>query len=222
MRLRVVVCAVLGLTLASGDATTDPCPESCVFGLCSTRARRDTTIVGGPFSYTTANAGYDCVAGHVSISFDTGDDGCASASATARDRFTLVGPSSPSPLSFTVALHLVGWAAQNIYSSTIAGSLGEGSNTPVSAGATASYPNNSVFLDQTLSLDLFHPVGEPFELTCTASGYACGLSRGSVSGTLSFPNLPSAYGVTSCQGYSTGTVVPTFSRTWGQVKSLYR
>jgi len=224
MRFQALICAALALALASVDAPADPCPESCVFSYCSTRARRDTTFFDFYVSGASGSASYDLVAGGLYISFDSGNDGVADASATGRDRFTLVGPNSPSPVSFTVSLRLVGQTqSRNNGYSSVWGHLGEGNNTPVGAGVSSYYGNSIASLDETVSLQLVHLVGEPFELTYQAGGYGKGVaSQGSLWLALSFPNLPPGYGVASCQGYSIGVVVPTLSRSWGQVKSRYR
>ena len=222
MRSSLVFFGGLALTLTCTRAVADTCPLSCVFSFCSTASQRDTTITDSR-SGASGSASYNLVTGQLSIQFDSGFDGCGVPSATARDRFTLVGPSSPEPVPFAVSLYLYGQAYSQLESSTIRGTLGDGIHAPASAEATA-YGGYVPFasLSQSLSLQLLHPVGEPFDLIYTASGTGCGFSRGSLSASLIFFNLPPGYVVTSCQGYSTPGVVPVLKPTWGQVKLQYR
>jgi hypothetical protein len=212
MRLPSLIAAAAGLVLLSADASADACPESCVLGDCSTSAQRDTTAKDYD---RVSSATYDLVTGRISVGFAVYYACGAAADVAAHDRFTLAGPSSSGPVSFVASLRVVGQVSE----ATIRGSLGEGASPPVVAEITAA--GYSTF-DRTVTLKLTHRVGEPFELAYLADGYGASCyASGGLTGTLTFPGLPSGYGLTSCQGFSTG-VVPTRPLTWGQMKIRYR
>lgn len=207
-----------------GAQTTD-CPQSCVSDICTTLpvnslSRTSTCELPVP-GQSTSNSSYNLPAGLVGASFSVGGDCSGGASATARDRFVLVGPSSPNPVTFNARLgvRLTALGSSCCLSAQTIGRLQEASGPPVQASANSF---NAPFVETVLILPIAHSVGEPFELTYSVSTGGSGPSAsGSGGGALSFVGLPPGYGVESCQGFS-GVVVATRPRTWGEVKASYR
>ena len=226
MRLVLIIVSILSLALAGDDARADTCPLSCVFDVCTTVPRNSSTRCGPTVFGADAcgTAGYDLVAGSAGASVNSGGDGGPFAEARATDRFVLTGPTSPDAVSFTAALSVV--AGAGCFCGGTEGTLREGAGTALSVSVPYYDPVcgcPAYFVDRILSLSLRHRVGEPFELTYTASAGAQGISVSSrASVTLSFPGLPPGYGIVSCQGFATGAPVPTRPASWGSLKVRYR
>lgn len=226
MRLSLMIASALRLVLAGVDARADTCPLSCVFDVCTTAPRNSATRYGptvlGPNASATAS--YDLVVGSVAASVNSGGDGGPYAQAQGRDRFVLVGPSLPGPVSFTAAFRVV--AGSSCLYCGNEGSLREGAGPALSVYVPYYDPACGCavyYADSTLSLPLRHAAGEPFELTYTASASAEGINKSAhASGALSFPGLPPGYRIVSCQGFAAGTPVPTRPVSWGSLKVRYR
>ena len=74
--------------------------------------------------------------------------------------------------------------------------------------------------------DFFLPVqavaGQAFRLHFEVSCSNLGPIGASAQGAFSFTGLPAGTGITSCQGYASGTPVAARASSWGSVKILYR
>ena len=214
------------LPAAEGRAQTNDCPLSCVLDICTLLPVNSASQTIGPYG-AHASASYDLRVGVVGYDFNSGDDSSGYASAIARDRFTVIGPSSPQLVSFIARLGVrLTVTAISCCRVEAMGSLQEAGGPPVEVAATAPVFDpefiSHVDVDTVLTLPIAHLVGEPFELTYSVAGGGTGVRvTASADGALSFSGLPSGYGVVSCQGFA-GVVVPTRPRTWGGVKSSYR
>ena len=221
MRLLAQVLGLLGIAISAARVSAESCPESCVLTYCSTAAQRETTVAGSTlFGSPGAGFGsYDLVSGLAAARFSAATEGGAPAgSAKAVDRFTLVGPPSSSPVTFTARFFVSGYANPRSYSG---GTFQEDNNPPLKTTPIYDYPYSYTY--ETLILTLVRSVGEPFLLTYALSANGSGSGAGAqANGTLTFADLPPGYGVTSCQGYAAGVVVPTQAVSWGRLKSLYR
>lgn len=220
--LAVLVVAPALITTASGDT----CPLSCVFDICSTlprnsHTRHQPTILGRDAEGT---AEYDLVAGFVGAWINSGGDGSMNVAAQAADRFMLVGPPSPIPVSFKASFHVAAGSA----------SLHGGANGTIEDANGALLRTSApyfdpacgcarYFVDQVLLLSIQHPVGELFELTYAVGASASGVSETArATGTLSFTDLPPGHGIVSCQGFMAGAPVPVQRTSWGNLKVIYR
>jgi hypothetical protein len=228
MRVILVLAIIVGASLTTLDAQAQPCPESCVFGSCSTMAARDSFRVGdAPFGSPPSGwARYNLVTGFVYSQANSGFDWGMSAPTVARDRFVLVGPVSSQPIQFVVLLQLNGSASTsgtNFSSASAVGSLAQGSEPAVTASVSSWWSNPSDYLSTTLSLPQSRLVGESFEITYRTSAEATGPvnNEARITGVLSFSGLPPGHGIMSCQGFA-GQVVPVLTRSWGALKVTYR
>jgi hypothetical protein len=218
LKALAVVMAVVG---CAGTAFAGSCPESCLDAGCSTAAARESTVVFTcePYASSQGRMSYDLVAGHLLAEargctgwYGAGGGGV---SATARDRYLLVGPPGGGPVAFEARLRLRGGVGGE---GTCGGSIAE------PGGAWASADDGGTYvLAATLSLPLVHAAGEEFQVECYAYGSAGGAgSIGFAEGWLTFANLPAGYGIVSCQGFAGEGAVPARGGTWGSVKALYR
>jgi hypothetical protein len=167
------------------------------------------TCTADGFSVTASGtAAYDLANGRFGV-VAQGGAGCgASAALQTHDVFALIGPAFGSPLSFRAQL-VVELHGANLPSSA---TIREGdSNT--SRGSKPA-PFDTVWVTITRS------PGNSFDLYVGASTGGTGF--GTLSASLSFPDLPPGYGVQSCQGFFAGTPVQARVTNWGRLRARYR
>jgi hypothetical protein len=219
MRATLSLLVLVALGCAS-TALAQSCPQACVDGSCSTLAQANHSNTqgfscnGGFGGFNSESSSYDLALGQLTVSTSVTQCSIATAQVIGRDRYELLGPVTGVPLVFGATLHITGTASN---ASASAG-IGEGDSFP--PGTSIAIPSP---VDRTLSVVLNHVVGDSFDLTYTLSttGFAR-FGASNLTGVLSFTNLPPGYGIASCQGFSTGVVVPTRPASWGTLKIHYR
>lgn len=159
------------------------------------------------------SVGYDLAHGTISAVGSTEPECCGYGTGSTHDVFTLVGPAGPALVSFTAHLHVVASLAG---SGTASATLREG------ASNAAGYNDPPGPDDATISITIARHVGETFDLYLDYSATACGDGEASLTGTLSFPDLPPGYAVSSCQGFLSDPSVPAAPTSWGQLRARYR
>jgi hypothetical protein len=135
------------------------------------------------------------------------------------DLYTLVGPVSPTQISFEATLHVTanhGWDGHGS-ARLVAG--------PDSVEFVTGAQQASAILETTdLTLPLARSVGAPFPLTVRANAVATsfGSCAGMTVGTTLGFRLPTEYSVTSCHGFIGQQATPAGPVSWGRLKTFYR
>ncbi len=172
-----------------------------------------TCVEGGNIhGFASGRCSYDLTQGTIAAS-GSGDIICTgSAQVLTHDVFTLTGPASASPISFSAVIHV----------DTYVFGFGSGGAT-IREGASNTSPNGSVIGGGSITVGITVTVlsGSSFDLYLEggAGGAGGGASMGAL---LEFPDLPPGYVLQSCQGFSTIGAVPARPLTWGHLKTLYR
>ena len=222
--LLTVLVAFVATELARAD-----CPTNTVVAIGATRtssAPRDTLArdfrgcVPHPmycYSYS-ASVDYDLVIGRVHA-YAQGSNAHGEGYALTHDVFTLIGPASESPITFTANGHAV--LAQYCDQPYATVFIREGDSNIASV---AGQPCSTVATSIGVSITCLP--GSSFDLYMYANARAGGgvnTSGGVADATLNlkFSGVPVGYTLVSCQGYA-GEPVATRPRSWGAVKALYR
>lgn len=163
----------------------------------------ECTIAGGT-STGTGYASYNLRHGMINASAQPGFDCFAAGSVSTHDVFTLTGPPSPAAITFTAQLDV------SLPPFKCCASLREGVSNSQSASSGSA----------VLRITITREPGSTFDLYMEASA-ASRHGQTWANGTLSFPDLPPGYFLTSCQEFNTGAV-PARTATWGHLKASYR
>ena len=229
MRRTPVCVAALLLLSPAPNALAQTCPLNLYSAGASNYYVEDSSTAPswnfGPFNY-------DLVHGTFAGALQGSGEGGAFAQITLQDRYTIVGPSTVTPLTFHVRVHVSGIAGADMVTLPFLGTvcLGSSGTFSVASGALAeevqvsSYDPGacaSVPFDETVELELTKIPGEEFPLRVGAHHSAGHLISISVTGTITFENLPEGYEMRSCYGYA-GIPVPAVARSWGSLKGMYR
>lgn len=210
---RLAICACPSNTITAGEThTSDASRDSLSFDY--SRCESEPSFCYG-FSGTSV---YDLVSGSAHV-IASGDQAAGTASCMTHDIFTLTGPSGAPPITFIVRLHAHIYADNQPSHGTV--SLCEGATN------CDSVSNNSPFssLDRDLEFVVTRSASQTLDLymRLSAVGGDYGSSGFAYAGAqISFPNLPSGFAVTSCQGFVSSQTVPTQRASWGRLKSMYR
>lgn len=200
---------------------------SCAPGLVRAQCPENSSVIRGiPFSSTLPSKNWSfnecalhgCSGGSTSYSIPLGTLSCgASASAefsttaslTVADQFQVVGV--PAGTQATITLRLFGWAdGAQVLADDLAGHQ---------IGAYKFAPD----VNYDVSMPLTVTAGQLFPLTFTQSASAIGtMYNGFVTASFAFTGLPPGASVISCNGYTSGSAVPTRRSSWGVLKSHYR
>lgn len=233
-RLTMVVSALAVVAVMPTSSATlaapGPCPQSCVgrdtaYTQCSTAAVKDTVFNSNCYgSAAHGSVHYNLVAGTASTYSDGGSDCGISSAVVARDTYMLVGP--PGIVSFTASIHVYGGGdvsgayAEGAVEAHITDSQAKAASSWYLGGGPPGAPS-SISINQDLSIMESRSSGDSFPLTIQLASDAGGGSA-NVTSTLSFPGLPPAYSIVSCQGYVSGGPLPAHRTSWGALKAAYR
>jgi hypothetical protein len=150
----------------------------------------------------TDSGSIDRRAGRVSAASGYCFDGATSSDATAVDRFRIVGPASPSPISFRVVFQCTGSGVGRLR---------------VDGRAAGEFFSGT----RTFSFDVAYNVEQEFEVEYHVTGApSTQTGSGFMSGALRFEGLPTGYALLSCWGF--GSSIDVQPTTWSMVKSRYR
>lgn len=223
--MRRLAFAALALLLSPVLSRAEICPTNS-FATGGTGYFEDTSTAPRASWFGFA---YDLVAGTVQGGHTGSGEAGSFAQLTAQDRYTIVGPTSATPVQFLVRCRFTGTVGGALVNLPFGGPTCLGSqallritSASLSDEATvASDPCGPRAFDETLELELAKLPGEEFTLAALASLTAGHTIEATASGLISFVNLPPGYSVQSCQGYA-GVPVAVRPRSWGAVKQLYR
>ncbi len=226
MRTRAAIAVVALLLVSSAHAQPPPCPTSGY-------------VAGGGFGFIEWSTeapvwtAFGLTVNHVAGTLQGGITGAGEAGASVQfgstDRYSLIGPSSATPISFNARLRVTGIAGSDFVDppSGSPGCLGSNMNVLLSSGgelvdvSAAGNACNPQAIDTILEIALAKLPGEEFTVYTNAAMSALHQIQASVSGTLYFINLPPGYTIQSCKGYAAAPVAAK-ARSWGQVKKIYR
>jgi hypothetical protein len=221
------LCLVVAITfVACAPCSAQTCPSSTLVALTSSVTTSDdartVSVSGWCFDPHYANSrgaiasialrtGECYASAHALVECD------ANATVHAHDVFTLSGPGS-APIAFNAALLIHASRTTSEYQYAQA-ALTEGATNQASFGLTVASR------DTTINVTIVRAPGETFDLVVDLHAFGGGAytgGAGTISTTVSFPDLPPGYGLISCHGYQAGSVVPAHESTWGKLKTLYR
>jgi hypothetical protein len=215
--IAVVFACSAGLAVPARAATNCPLNTLTSNNLTTTSTDPTGTLVHGANCFffggsSSGNCSYDLPAGRLSASASVFTFECgASASVTAHDRYTLMGPDSSIGVTFGAQLHafMSGFGSGNGQMS-----LNDGTANAASISSSTG----------SITIPLVNRAGHTFELYLAASvGVGGEFSGGySVSGSLEFFGLPAGFSIVSCQGLVSDSPVPALRSSWGRVKAIYR
>lgn len=211
--------------MPSAAVATGNCPPDTI---CDVTGCYTSSLPQGSHSgtglRTSGSGSYDLLllTVHGTCSAFNGDVSSGYASVVAQDDFVATGPSPGTPVSFQLSWHVQGSASSggsfiNAYGS--AELDGPGIKAVVAGGATASKP--TVLVDSTAVVPLTVTAGLPFRLAFHV-GAGCVSGSSDWDGACTLLSLPPGVVVTSCQGYSIGTVTAARGVSWGRVHCMYR
>lgn len=219
--MRVLLAAVLAIGLAG--AARAQCPTNLIVVVhdqpntvvLHSSAPRDS--LSGTATGAYGYGHYDLVAGEADadgISYAPPSVGYASVQTS--DVYTLIGPPLAPPITFTAQGHLaVDYVCPGGYAY---GAIQEGASNLASASWNLECSQHVV----DLRIAITRAVGTTFGLSLLLNAQGHNGGRATMSESLSFPDLPPGYAITSCQGFSTVRAVPVRSRSWGTLKTHYR
>jgi hypothetical protein len=191
---------------ASGNVVVTTDPFRNAFGAYRCEYEDVVSFGYGSVSYHLAH-------GTISASASTEPECCGYGTGSTHDLFTLLGPPGPALITFTAHLHVT---SSQSGSGTAGATLREG------ASNSASYTNPPGPAEETISITIARHAGETFDLFLDYHATACGDGDASLSGTLSFSDLPPGYAVTSCQGFLSDPSVAATPTSWGRLRARYR
>ena len=171
-----------------------------------------------------AAIGYDHAAGTSGVGAGGSSESGSCAGLTSEDDYWVVGPNA-GPISITAILTLdvdlsAGSSNYGCSSSHATSTLSSG--TASQSAQFSVDPCGYGTFHRVVSLDLAHPVGEPFQVA-VALFSSCGPNgSGQISSAALTFGLPPGYQMTSCQAYSVPPVTPARASSWGAVKLRYR
>ncbi len=216
------------LFLAQARAAKPDCPASTIRAGGTTQvsasASNALNMQQGSCSYDETNpvawasASYDLVSGYVYTDAHVGGLTCsAGGDVFTHDRFVLTGPASASPIVFHGQLAITAPVYDEFWGGTFA-VIREGTSNADSSLAEPSH--------RTARIAIAVLPGGAFDLSMHVNSSVSGIYGGpgtlSVITVLSFPDLPSEYGLESCHGFLAGVALPVRPTNWGQLKARYR
>ena len=221
--LAVMLPLALVVTLAVPGAAVAVCPTNSMSAPGASQvspnpsghlAGSRTCVEGGNIRHTaTGNVSYDLTHGTISAYVDVQILCSGTSEMLTHDIFTLTGPASTSPISFSSVINVHSWADGVAF----AGATVREGDSNISPG---SVPGDW----STVGITITVGPGSSFDLYMDgrAAGGYWGNGGAAVNAWLDFPDLPAGYVVQSCQGFIAGGVVPVRAASWGKLKSLYR
>lgn len=226
--MRLLLVLFLTLTMARSSRAECPADTMSVLGVTTTTtAPRDEAFLTGSdcqeYPYycweRDGAAVYDLVAGTTYVSVQGYNIG-ASASVVTHDLFTLLGPPSSPPITFTAQAHVDLTIGCDGAPPSASASIREGASN---VAEVSRQQCGSVATD--IGITIACQAGATFDLYMKVAAQAGEFNSGGQADarmSLTFPDLPAGYSVVSCQGYSPGPVVPTRRASWGTLKAHYR
>lgn len=163
----------------------------------------DSHLPGGGDGF----AHFDLVSGHWRVEASAWGECSGNASLATHDVFTLIGPAGSAGIEFTIRLDVT---VYDFSGATLREGTSNEQSTTFGRGT------------QVLEVRVGSAVGETFDLRVLMSAAADHNGSGSASAHLTFPDLPTGFAVSSCQGYVSDIAVAAGRTSWGRVKALYR
>jgi hypothetical protein len=169
---------------------------------------------------SSGRAGYDLTAGTAEATSYGAANGYGDASVRTRDLFTLSGPTSTAAVTFHAVIHTQVYVSSVFDCAGIAYTVMRVPGVGVDSVGVAGCGNST----QDLSVTITASAGSTFdlELSLHAEGTRVWGTYAGADASLSFPDLPLSYNVTSCQGFSALPIVAASRGSWGSLKARYR
>lgn len=207
----------LALTPAGSARAQAPCPSSVIAlfqPVAYSTAAAETTDAG-------RSASFDLRTGHVTLTH-SGTLGAGYVDAI--DTYRVMGPAAGTPVALTARFEVDGYSetfgcgGTGCYGTFSAEFQHEA--TLVSRSAQTHFCCRTD-LREALEIPMTVPAGEPFQLRARLHFVRSpgANHHGAGSGDIRFAGLPAGAWVVSCHGF--GSVVPTRSASWGQIKLRY-
>jgi hypothetical protein len=169
---------------------------------------------------SSGRAAYDLTVGTAEATSYGAANGYGDASVHTRDVFTVSGPGSAGAVTFHAVLHTQVYVSSVFDCAGIAYTVMRVPGVAVDSVGVAGCGNST----QDLSVTITAAAGSTFDLRMDlhVEGTRVWGTYAGASASLSFPDLPLGYNVTSCQGFSALPIVAASRGSWGSLKARYR